>query len=140
VQVLRDGSRAHRERHIDVTRVAIPLNARNIRCAKQNKHVAVLTAPDGTVWSINRRLWPFPGDALDLTFGLFEVIIGVLFALLWPFWLLAKFCGVRWVITVERNGHQVGRELVRGWNSSKRRVDEIAREVVAGGRSGHFTL
>jgi hypothetical protein len=140
VQVLRDGSRAHRERHIDVTRVAIPLNARNTRCAKQNKHVAVLTAPDGTVWSINRRLWSFPGDALDLTFGLFEVIISVLFALLWPFWLLAKFCGVRWVITVERNGHQVGRELVRGWNSSKRRVDEIAREVVAGGRSGHFTL
>jgi hypothetical protein len=112
VQVLRDGSCAHRERHIDVTRVAIPLNARNTRCAKQNKHVAVLTAPDGTVC----------------------------FALLWPFWLLAKFCGVRWVLTVERNGHQVGRELVRGWNNSKRRVDEIAHEVVAGGRSGHFTL
>ncbi|MGZ5363507.1 MAG: hypothetical protein ACXWZR_05280 [Mycobacterium sp.] len=75
--------------------------------------MAVLTDPNGTVWSINRRMWPFPGDALDLTFGLFEVLIGVLFALLWPFWLLAKFCGVRWVITVERNGHQVGRELVR---------------------------
>ncbi|MGZ5396307.1 MAG: hypothetical protein ACXWEI_12815 [Mycobacterium sp.] len=69
--------------------------------------MAVLTDPNGTVWSINRRMWPFPGDALDLTFGLFEVLIGVLFALLWPFWLLAKFCGVRWVITVERNGHQV---------------------------------
>ncbi|MGO4445744.1 hypothetical protein AB4Z42_20555 [Mycobacterium sp. 2YAF39] len=102
--------------------------------------MAIFTAPDGTVWSINRRWWPFPGDALDLTFGLFEVMIGILFAVLWPFWLLAKFCGVRWVITVERNGHQVGREQVRGWNSSQRRVNEIAQEVVAGGRSGHFTV
>ena len=103
-------------------------------------NVAVLTDPNGTVWSINRRMWPFPGDALDLTFGLFEVFIGILFALLWPLWFLAKFCGVRWVITVERNGHQVGRELVRGWNGSTRRVNEIAMEVASGGRSGHMVI
>ena len=102
--------------------------------------MAVLTDRNGTVWSINRRLWPFPGDALDLTFGLFEVLIGLFFALLWPFWFVAKLCGVRWVITIERDGHQVGRELVRGWNTSKRRVNEIAQEVAGGGRSGHFTV
>ena len=102
--------------------------------------MVVLTDPNGTTWAVNRRWWPFPGDALDLTFGLFEVLLGALFAVLWPFWLLAKFCGVRWVITVERNGHQVGRELVRGWGKSNRRIDELAREVGSGGRFGHTVI
>jgi hypothetical protein len=102
--------------------------------------VAVLTDPNGTHWSVNRRWWPFPGDALDLTFGWFEVILGALFAVMWPFWLLAKFCGVRWVITIERDGHQVGRELVRGWSKSKTRINEIAFDVAAGGRGGQFVL
>jgi hypothetical protein len=102
--------------------------------------VTVFTDPSGAVWAVNRRWWPFPGDALDLTFGWFEVILGALFAVLWPFWVLAKFCGVRWVITVERNGHQVGRELVRGWNNSKRRMNEIALEVTTGPRGGQFTI
>ena len=102
--------------------------------------MAVLTDRNGTAWAVNRRWWPFPGDALDLTFGVFEVFLGVLFAVLWPFWLVVKFCGVRWVITVERNGQQVGRELVRGWGRSKRRIDEIAREVASGGRFGHTVI
>lgn len=102
--------------------------------------MAVFTDPNGTVWAITRRWWPFPGDALDLTFGWFEFVLGALFAVLWPFWLLAKFCGVRWVITVERDGHQVGRELVRGWSASKRRIDEIAAQVTSGSRSGRFVV
>jgi hypothetical protein len=61
-------------------------------------------------------------------------------AALSPFWELAKFCGVRWVITVERNGHQVGRELVRGWRNSKRRINEIALDVTTGPRGGQFTI
>jgi hypothetical protein len=85
-------------------------------------------------------MWPFPGDALDLTFGWLELAIGALFVVLWPFWLLAKFCGVRWVITVERDGQQVGRELVRGWASSKCRVQEIAHQVVAQSRHGRFVI
>jgi hypothetical protein len=101
--------------------------------------VAVLTDPNGTVWAIERRWWPFPGDALDL-FDWFGVILGVLFAVVWPFWLLAKFCGVRWVITVERDGHEVGRESVRWWSGSKRRINEIALEIAAGGRSGHMVI
>lgn len=94
----------------------------------------------GTEWGINRRWWPFPGDALDLTFGWLEILVGALFLVLWPFWLLAKFCGVRWVITIERDGHQVGRELVRGWNRSKGRISEIALEITAGGRGGQFVI
>ena len=102
--------------------------------------MALTRDPNGTVWQVTRRWWPFPGDALDLTFGLFEVILGVLFTLLWPFWLLGKVCGVRWVITVERDGHQVGRELVRGWRKSQRRINELALEVSSGGRGGHFAI
>ncbi len=123
-----------------MTRVAIPLNARNTRCGKQNKHVAVLTDPDGTVWSINRRWWPFPRVLLDVTFGWVESLIGLILGTLWPFWLLAKFCGVRWVITIYRDGQQVGEERVRGWNRSRQRIKEIAQDVVAGGPSGHFTV
>ncbi len=44
---------------------------------------------------------------------MFEVLLEVLFAVLWPYWLGAKFRGVR-VITVERDGQLAGRELVRG--------------------------
>jgi hypothetical protein len=102
--------------------------------------MAVVRDSAGTQWQISRRMWPFPGDALDLTFGWFEVILGAVFVVLWPFWLLAKFCGVRWVITIERDGAQVGRELVRGWTKSKRRVEQIAAEVAVGGRGGQFVI
>ncbi len=63
-----------------------------------------------------------------------------LFAVLWPLWLLAKYCGVRWVITIERDGHQVGRELVRGSGNAKRRINDIALEIAQGSRSGSFTI
>jgi len=92
--------------------------------------VAVLTDDNGTVWSIRRRWWAFP-SALDLL-GWVGDLIGVLFMILWPFWLLAKFCGVRWVITINRDGERVGRERVRGWKNSTLRMEEIAQEVAAG--------
>jgi len=92
--------------------------------------VAVLTDHNGTVWSIRRRWWSFPG-ALDLL-GWVGDLIGVLFIVLWPFWLLGKFCGVRWVITINRDGERVGRERVRGWKNSKLRMEEIAQEVTTG--------
>lgn len=63
-------------------------------------------------------MWPFPGDALDLTFGWVEVVLGVLFAVLWPLWLLAKYFGVRWVITIQRDRSHVGPELAGGWGKS----------------------
>ena len=59
---------------------------------------------------------------------------------LWPFWLLTKFLGARWVIVIERDGHEVGRELVRGRAKAKRRVNEIALQVAGGDRSGSYTI
>lgn len=95
--------------------------------------MAVLTDHDGAIWSINRRWWN-PVGAVDLL-GWVGELIGVVCTLLWPFWLLGKFCGVRWVITINRDGERVGRERVRGWKNSKLRMQEIAQEVTAGGYS-----
>lgn len=86
-----------------------------------------------------RDWWPFPGDLLDFT-DLFEIAIGLVFVALWPFWLLTKFLGARWVIVIERDGHEVGRELVRGRGKAKRRVEQIAREIAGGDRSGSYTI
>jgi hypothetical protein len=101
--------------------------------------MAVVVDPHGRAWSVRRDWWPFPGDLLDFT-GLFELAIGLLFVGLWPFWLLAKFLGVRWVIVIERDGHEVGRELVRFSGRAKRRVNEIALGIANGGRSGAYTI
>jgi hypothetical protein len=114
--------------------------SRITHAGKQNKHVAVVRDPSGTVWDVSRRWWPFPGDALDLTFGWFELVLGALFVVLWPLWLLGKYCGVRWVITIQRDGHQVGRELVRGAGNAKRRINDLAMEIAHGSRSGSFTI
>jgi len=83
--------------------------------------------------------WPFPGDLLDFT-DLFEILIGLVFVVLWPFWLATKFLGARWVIVVEGDGHEVGRELVRGGRKAKTRVNEIALQIAGGDRSGSYTI
>lgn len=101
--------------------------------------MAVLTDQNGTVWNVYRDWWPFPGDVTDLT-DLFGVLIGVIFLALWPFWWLGKCLGVRWAVVIERDGHEVGREKVRGFGASKRRVTEILTEVAAGHRSGRFVI
>jgi hypothetical protein len=88
---------------------------------------------------VHRDWWPFPGDLLDFT-DLFEIAIGLLFVVMWPFWLLTKFLGARWVVVVERDGHEVGRELVRGGNKAKARVNEIAAQIAGGDRSGRYTI
>jgi hypothetical protein len=101
--------------------------------------MAVVLDPYGINWSVHRDWWPFPGDLLDFT-DLFEIVIGLLFVVLWPFWLLTKFFGARWVIRIERDGREVGRELVRGGGRAKRRINEIAHEIANGGRSGAYTI
>jgi hypothetical protein len=88
---------------------------------------------------VHRDWWPFPGDLLDFT-DLFEIAIGLLFVVLWPFWLLAKLLGVRWVIVIERDGNEVERELVRGWRKAKVRVNEVALQIASGDRSGRYTI
>jgi hypothetical protein len=101
--------------------------------------VAVVLDPHGRAWSVHRDWWPFPGDLLDFT-DLFEIVIGLVFVVLWPFWLMFKFLGVRWAVVVERDGHEVGRELVRGGRKAKRRVNQIAYEIANGDRSGSYTV
>jgi hypothetical protein len=101
--------------------------------------MAVVVDPNGTVWSVHREWWPFPG-VLDFTFDLFEVLLALPFLLLWPFWLATKGLGGRWTIVVERDGHEVGRELVRGWNRSKGRIAALCLEVGQGARSGRFVI
>jgi hypothetical protein len=88
---------------------------------------------------VHRDWWPFPGDLLDFT-DVIEIAIGLVFVALWPFWLLAKFLGVRWVVVIERDGHEVGRELVRGGSKAKARVNEIALQIANGDRSGSYTV
>jgi hypothetical protein len=101
--------------------------------------MAVVVDPHGRAWSVHRDWWPFPGDLLDFT-DLFEIAIGLVFVVLWPFWLLTKFLGARWVIVIERDGHEVGRELVRGGSNAKARVNQIAFEVAGGDRSGSYQV
>jgi len=88
---------------------------------------------------VGRDWWPFPGDLLDFT-DLIEIVIGLLFVVLWPFWLLTKFLGARWVVVVERDGHEVGRELVRGGRKAKARINDIALQIANGDRSGSYTI
>lgn len=105
----------------------------------------VITDPSGIQWSVHRKLWPFPnlGDLLD-NFDFFGWVIGLVlalpFLLLWPFWLLTKVLGARWVLVVQRDHEEVQRELVRGWRRSDVRMNEIARELAQGWRSGKFAL
>jgi hypothetical protein len=53
---------------------------------------------------------------------------------------LTKFLGARWVVVVERDGHEVGHELVRGGSKAKRRVNQIAYEIANGARSGSYQI
>jgi len=101
--------------------------------------MAVVLDPHGRAWSVHRDWWPFPGDLLDFT-DLIEIAIGLVVVVLWPFWLLTKFLGARWVIMVERDGHEVGRELVRGGGRAKARVNQIALQIANGDRSGSYTI
>jgi hypothetical protein len=45
---------------------------------------------------------------------------------------IAKWLGVRWIVSIERNGGEVGDERVRGWRKSQRRIREIAQSAAAG--------
>jgi hypothetical protein len=101
--------------------------------------MAVVVDPHGRAWSVHRDWWPFPGDLFDFT-DLFEIVIGLVFVVLWPFWLVTKFLGARWVVVVERDGHEVGRELVRGGRKAKARVNQIAAQIAGGDRSGSYTI
>ena len=95
--------------------------------------MAEVTDPDGVSWSIRRWWWktiPWETGFATLDFLIFLVVLP--FMLLWPFWLLSKWCGVPWTIVIKRDGTQVGREQVKGWKRSGTRVEEIARSAQDG--------
>lgn len=92
-------------------------------------------------WSVHRRWWnvdvvPDPselgGDFLSLVAGLLCLVVWLPFALAWPFWLLAKFCGVPWKVRIRRNRDVVYTERVRGWSNSRRRLDGISQSLLRG--------
>ncbi|MCK0175383.1 MULTISPECIES: hypothetical protein [Mycobacteriaceae] len=101
--------------------------------------MAVVVDPNGREWSVHRVWWPFPG-VLDLHLDLIALLLALPFVALWPFWVAAKWLGIRWTIVIERDGEEVGRELVRGWQRSQGRIAALALEVSQGARSGRFVI
>ena len=64
-----------------------------------------VTDANGVKWSVNRWWfkaipWETGIDFLDFIF----FIIVLPFMILWPFWFLLKWLGVRWAIVIERDG------------------------------------
>jgi hypothetical protein len=99
--------------------------------------------PYNRTWTVRRHWWPFPNvfDLVDLAFfGWVGIVIALPFLLLWPPWFLGKFLGARWLITVERSGVELDRELVRGLRRSSRRMNEIAWKIANGELSGHYQI
>ena len=96
--------------------------------------VAEVTDPNGVRWRVRRWWWktvPWETGIDFLNFIFFIIVLP--FMVLWPFWFLLKWLGVRWEIVIERDGKKVGSEKVRGWRRSGQRVEELTQAAVAGG-------
>lgn len=93
--------------------------------------MAEIRDPDGVQWLVDRKwLKVFHEDE-----GFRDTVIAEWWMwrlMLWPFWFLAKLCGGRWQVVIERNGVVVKTERIRGWSASGRRIDEIIQAVSAG--------
>jgi hypothetical protein len=106
-----------------------------------------VTDPSGVQWSVHRA-WPDLGSWLEEDRGTYntgsllgDLLAPVLVFLMrfivfpivgWPFWFIAHWLGLRWVIVIERDGKEVAEEKVRGRNKSGRRIQEIAESAAAG--------
>lgn len=99
----------------------------------------------GVQWSVRRRWWtidtlPDPGyfgnDQVSTVVGALLLLVWLPLALAWPFWFLAKLCGVPWKIVVTRNKDRIYTKRVRGWSASDRRIDEIVQSLRDG--TQHF--
>lgn len=96
--------------------------------------MANVTDPNGVQWSV-RRKWFSPG-LFETGFATLDMIVFVImlpFLVAWPFWYLAKWLGVPWLVVVKRDGDEVAREHVRGWRRSGQRIEELASQAAAGG-------
>ena len=89
-----------------------------------------VTDPDGSSWSVRRWWWKtIPWETGFATLDMLIFLVVLPFMVLWPFWLLAKWCGVPWTIITTRDGEEVGREQVKGWRRSGARMDEIVQTL-----------
>jgi hypothetical protein len=66
----------------------------------------------------------------DALFGL--LLLPFILVATWPLWFIAHWLGVRWVIVIERDDEEVGKEKVRGWGRAGRRVEEITESAAVG--------
>ncbi|HEX7824340.1 MAG TPA: hypothetical protein VF477_05525 [Mycobacterium sp.] len=89
--------------------------------------MAKVIDPDGVQWSVSREWFFGLPSWLDGSSD-----IGLVLFALWPFWLIAHWLGVPWVIVIKRAGTAMGTEEVRGWLKSQRRIQEIGQSAAAG--------
>jgi hypothetical protein len=94
--------------------------------------VAKVTDPDGVQWSVDRS-WIFvPRSGTSSYDAATGLVLPLLLLAFWPFWFPAHWLGLAWVIEIERGKKGVGREKVRGWGKSQRRIQEIAESAATG--------
>ena len=95
--------------------------------------MAEVADPYGVKWSVHR--WWFKAVPYETGIGFIDMLIFLVvlpFMVVWPFWFLLKWLGVRWAVVIERDGTKVGQELVRGWGKSGQRIAELAQAAEAG--------
>lgn len=95
----------------------------------------------GVQWSVQRRWWnvdflPNPAllgnDVVSLIIAVVCLVLWLPFALVWPIWFVAKFCGAPWKVVIRRNREEVYTERVRGWSKSEQRIDAIVQSLRKG--------
>lgn len=92
-----------------------------------------VTDPEGETVTVRRWWWrTIPWETGFATLDGLILLIALPFMVMWPIWLLLKWCGVSWTILIERGGERIGREHVRGWRRSGERICEIAASAQAG--------
>jgi hypothetical protein len=120
--------------------------------------MATVTDPRGVHWRVSRKWWEFEpripdaGTGQDKLAGFVTDVLVQL--LLFPLAFIVHSLGLPWVVVIERDDaddpervvyykddagevermmfYQVGKEKVRGWFRSGRRIQEIAELAAAG--------
>jgi hypothetical protein len=104
--------------------------------------MAEVTDPHGARWSVHRR-WMCPhlhmgdlgGDgqwAPGVAVLVLWAIVLVQIIVVWPWWFVAHWFGVPWIIVIERNGYQEFEARGNGWRESQRAIREMVESAAAG--------